>query len=466
MSTENTGTNKDLFEVMPIPKAARILMLPTVLSSLVMILYSLADTFFVGLLNNEIENAGVSLAAPALLAFNAINNLFGIGASSMMSRSLGVKDYDTVKKSASLGFYGSLASGVLLSLLCLIFFDPILSLLGAKENTFEATKEYMMWTVVCGAAPSILNVVFAYLVRAEGYSLHASIGTMSGCLLNIVLDPVFILPWGLNMGAEGAGLATFISNSVACMYFFVLLAVKKNSTNIKLHPKYLSFKKNIIWGVCGVGIPASIQNLLNVTGMTVLNNFVAVYEASAVAAIGIAQKIYNVPIQIALGGTQGIMPLVGYSYASHNNERFRSSIKFVAKIMLPFMIIVSLLAIIFAEPLISVFMKNEEVIKYGAAFLRGFCVAAPFMVVDFLAVGVFQSIGLGKKSLIFALLRKVVLEIPAIIILNAIIRVFSVTYSALVSEVVLAVYGSILLKRIMKKQTDDAGAPPAPAKDE
>lgn len=121
MNTENTGTNKDLFEVMPIPKAARILMLPTVLSSLVMILYSLADTFFVGLLNNEIENAGVSLAAPALLAFNAINNLFGIGASSMMSRSLGVKDYDTVKKSASLGFYGSLASGVLLSLLCLIF---------------------------------------------------------------------------------------------------------------------------------------------------------------------------------------------------------------------------------------------------------------------------------------------------------------------------------------------------------
>ena len=212
-----------LFEQMPVPKAVMKLAVPTVLSSLVMVFYNLADTYFVGMLNDPIENAGVALAAPVLLAFNAINNLFGVGSSSMMSRALGRKDYDTVYRSSAFGFYCSVISGLLFSLLCTICKNPLLSLLGADAQTYAATDGYMFWTVTLGAAPSILNVVMAYMVRAEGASLHASLGTMSGCLLNILLDPIFILPWGFNMGAAGAGLATFISNCVACLYFFILL---------------------------------------------------------------------------------------------------------------------------------------------------------------------------------------------------------------------------------------------------
>ncbi len=212
-----------LFEQMPVPRAVMKLAVPTVLSSLVMVFYNLADTYFVGMLNDPIENAGVALAAPVLLAFNAINNLFGVGSSSMMSRALGRKDYDTVYRSSAFGFYCSVISGLLFSLLCTICKNPLLSLLGADAQTYAATDGYMFWTVTLGAAPSILNVVMAYMVRAEGASLHASLGTMSGCLLNILLDPIFILPWGFNMGAAGAGLATFISNCVACLYFFILL---------------------------------------------------------------------------------------------------------------------------------------------------------------------------------------------------------------------------------------------------
>ena len=204
-------------------------------------------------------------------------------------------------------------SGALLSALCYIFMLPFVVLLGGDINTAAATTAYMNWAVVCGAIPTILNVVMGYMVRAEGASLHASIGTMSGCILNMILDPFFILPWGLGMGAAGAGLATFLSICFACCYFFVLLMVRKKKTNINLNPKYLSLTKEIVFGVMEVGIPAAIQNLLNVTGMTILNNFVAGYGSSAVAAVGIAQKVYMVPIQVALGGTQGVMPLVGYS---------------------------------------------------------------------------------------------------------------------------------------------------------
>lgn len=233
-----------LFEQIPIPKAVMTLAIPTVLSSLVMVFYNLADTYFVGMLNDPIENAGVALAAPVLLAFNAINNLFGVGSSSMMSRALGRKDYDTVYRSSAFGFYCSVISGLLFSLLCTILKDPLLSLLGADSQTYAATDGYMFWTVTLGAAPSILNVVMAYMVRAEGASLHASLGTMSGCLLNIILDPIFILPWGLNMGAAGAGLATFISNCVACLYFFALLFIKRKNTYVCIRPRMVSCPKD------------------------------------------------------------------------------------------------------------------------------------------------------------------------------------------------------------------------------
>ena len=219
-----------LFEQSPIPKAVATLAVPTVLSQLVMVLYNLADTFWVGMLNNAVQNAAVTLAAPVLLAFNAINNLFGVGSSSMMSRALGRKDYETVSRSSAFGFYCSIICGIIFSLLCTVFQNPLLVLLGADETTMQATREYMFWTVNCGAVPAILNVVMAYLVRSEGSAMHASIGTMSGCLLNIVLDPVFILPWGFDMGAGGAGLATFLSNCVACLYFFVLLFIKRGNT--------------------------------------------------------------------------------------------------------------------------------------------------------------------------------------------------------------------------------------------
>ena len=212
-----------LFEEMPVHKAVMTLSIPTVLSSLVMVIYNLADTYFVGMLNNPVQNAAVTLAAPVLLAFNAVNNLFGVGTSSMMSRALGGKNYELVRRSSAFGFYCTLMAGILFSLFYTVFQNSLLRVLGADAETMAATAQYLKWTVSFGAVPAILNVVMAYMVRSEGASLHASIGTMSGCLLNIILDPFFVLPMGLNMGAAGAGLATMLSNCAACCYFFFLL---------------------------------------------------------------------------------------------------------------------------------------------------------------------------------------------------------------------------------------------------
>ena len=440
-----------LFEEMPIPRAVAKLAVPTILSSLVTVLYNLADTYFVGMLNNSVQNAAVTLAAPLILAFNAVNNLFGVGSSSMMSRALGSRDYETVHRSSAFGFYCSIFCGLLFSLLYVIFQPFVLTILGADATTAEATAGYLRWTVACGAAPTILNVVMAYLVRAEGAALHASIGTMSGCILNIILDPIFILPWGLNMGAEGAGLATFLSNCVACGYFFVLLYVKRGNTHVCIKPSMFCLKRRIVLGVCGVGIPASIQNLLNVTGMTVLNNFTSSYGSDAVAAMGITQKINMVPMQIAMGLSQGIMPLISYNYASGNTPRMKKTLTFATKIAISSLVAVAAGYFVGAGFLVRLFMQNPEIVAYGTRFLRGFCLGLPFLCMDFLAVGVFQAVGLGKNAFVFAILRKVVLEIPALIILNALFPLYGLAYAQFAAEIILAAAAVVVLIRMFAK---------------
>lgn len=440
-----------LFEQTPIPKAVAKLAIPTILSSLVMVLYNLADTYFVGMCNDPIQNAAVTLAAPVLLAFNAVNNLFGVGSSSMMSRALGRKDYDTVYKSSALGFYCAIISGALFALACFVFNAPLLRMLGANAETMAATGEYLKWTSIYGAVPAILNVVMAYMVRAEGSALHASIGTMSGCFLNIILDPVFILPWGLDMGAEGAGLATFLSNCVACLYFFVLLYKKRKSTFVCVNPKRLSLDRNIIYGICAVGIPASIQNLLNVTGMTILNNFTSSFGADAVAAMGITQKINMVPMNIAMGISQGIMPLISYSYSSGNHKRMKGTLMFAARASLGFITVVAAFYYLSSAQLTEMFMSNEAIISYGTKFLRGFCLGLPFLCMDFMAVGVFQAVGMGREALIFAIMRKIILEIPALYLLNYLFPLYGLAYAQFVAEVVLAAAAVIVLARLFKK---------------
>ncbi len=450
MSQMNSKT--ELFESKPIPSAVAELSIPMVVSSLVMVVYNLADTFFVGMLGDPVQNAAVTLVYPVMLAFNAVNNLFGVGTSSVMSRSLGRGDHEKVRTSSAFGFYGAVFSGLLFALLCTLFRGPLLHLLGTSDATWQATADYMFWTVTCGAMPAILNVVQAQMVRSEGASLHASIGTMSGCLLNIVLDPIFILPWGLNMGAAGAGLATFLSNCVACLYFFVLSRIKRGKTFVCMDIRRLKrLSRDVVMGIFGVGIPASIQNLLNVLGSTILNNFTAVYGAAAVAAMGVAQKLNMIPMQIALGFSQGIMPLVSYNYASGNRKRMKGSILFAMAVILPAMAAVSAGYFLGAPGLIRLFMDNGQIVDYGSSFLRIMCLGTPFLCTDFMAVGVFQALGLGRNALVFALLRKIVLEIPLLILMNAVYPLYGLPYAQFITEVVLAAAALLMLRRIFRQ---------------
>lgn len=428
-----------LFEEMPLSKAIASLAVPTVISSLVVVLYNLADTWFVGILNDPVQNAAVTLAAPVTLAFYFVTNLFGVGSSSMMGRALGRRDINTAKRSSAIGFWAALISSLVFSVLYFIFSSPVLKVLGATQENKAATAGYLFWTVALGAAPSILNVVLSYLVRTEGASMHASIGTMSGCVLNIILDPVFVLPQGLNMGAAGAGCATFISNCAACVYFFILLFAKRKNTYVCISPKMAKPKKDIVKGICAVGIPAGIQNLLNVTGMTILNNFTSSFGTDAVAAMGISYRVFMIPVQIAFGLTQGIAPLISYNYGSRNYKRAKKTVFISGGISSGFLLLVLVAFLLLSEPIIGGFIKNEAVIAYGGRFLKGMCLALPFQCIDFLGVNTYQACGKGLLSLVYAIMRKIVLEIPAMIILNRLFPLYGLAYAQFCAEFILAV---------------------------
>lgn len=442
-----------LFERMPVPGAVMQLSLPIVISSLVTILYNLADTFFVGMLGDPVQNAAVTLVYPVTLAFNAVNNLFGVGVSSAMSRNLGSKEYEQVRTCSAFGFYGAFFSGLLFCLACTLFRAPLLTLLGTDAQTLNATAGYLRWTVCFGALPAILNVVQSYMVRSEGSPLHASIGTMSGCFLNILLDPIFILPWGLNMGAAGAGLATFLSNCVACLYFILLARIKKGSTFVTMDPRQLrSLTGKQVRNILGVGIPASIQNLLNVLGTTILNNFTAPYGAAAIAAMGISQKLYMIPMQVSLGFSQGIMPLVSYTYASGNRPRMKQAILFALRIIVCSMLLLSAVYFLGAPAMIRAFMDSGEIVAYGTRFLRVMCLGFVFLCTDFLAVGVFQALGMGRNALVFAICRKLVLEIPLLFLMNHLYPLYGLPFAQLITEVFLSCMGILMLRRIMREQ--------------
>lgn len=441
---------EELFERMPVAKAIFKLTIPMMISSIISIVYNLSDTYFVGMINDPVQNAAVTLVGPAMVLFFAVTNLFGIGASSLMSRKLGEKNYDDVKRASVTGLYLGFLCALVISLITLVFNPAVLKILGTSDITYSVTKKYLFWTVGLGAVPGIMNILFSFIIRAEGRALQASVGAMSGCILNIILDPFFILPFGLNLGAAGAGLATFISNTFACCYYLILLFVIRKKTLVSINPKYFSVRADILKDIFVVGIPGVFQNVLNVLGMTILNNIAIGYGTDVIASMGIVGKINQIPVQVIFGFSQGIMPLIGYNYASKNTVRVKEVIR------KEFMIIMGLLAIIICtfvlggRPIVRMFMDNDTIVNIGSKFLMASAIGFPFLSLDFVTVGISQSFGMGKVALIFSFLRKLFLEIPFIFLLSNVFGMYGLAFTSTTTEVIMSIIAAFVLRKLIK----------------
>ncbi len=408
--------NDYLFREMPVRRAVLSLAVPTVISQIITVIYNMADTFFIGQLNDPNQVAAATVAMPAFAALTALSNLFGIGGASKIARCLGQNDDKAAKMTASFSIWTSLTVAILYGIIIFLTRPWILPVLGTNTATYDFCSSYVFWTITIGAVPTVLNAGLAHLIRTEGYAKQAGFGVAFGGVLNIALDPVFIFV--LRMEITGAAIATMLSNTAAMIYFLLFLYKIRKKSVITPNPKYYSAAHGIPGEVIVGGLPSFIMMMLGCLSNSVLNRLVTSYSNEAMAGMGIAKKIDMIAFSVAQGMTQGVLPLVAYNYASGNRKRMSSAIRTTLIYTLSIACMATLTLFLFASPITGCFINNAETVSYGRDFLKVICFTCPSTAVNFMIITVFQATKQKIQPLLLSLLRKGSLDIPLMIALN------------------------------------------------
>ena len=313
------NSNRDLFEKASVPKAVALMAIPTIVTMLVVVIYNMADTFFIGQTGDALQVAAVSLATPVFMVFMALGNLFGIGGSSAISRALGEKNEQRARQISAFCCYGSLGVGILMTLIFILFMDGILKMIGASPATIDYARQYLTFVAI-GAPFVMFGTAYGNIVRGEGAAKESMIGNLIGTITNIILDPIMIL-W-LGWGVSGAAVATVLGNVAACIFYLYYLLHKKE-TVLSIKPSDFQWKNRIASGVFSIGIPASLNNILMSCANILLNKVLISYGDTPVAAMGIAMKANMIVILLQIGLCAGIQPLIGYNYGARNVKRLK-----------------------------------------------------------------------------------------------------------------------------------------------
>ena len=421
---------RDLFENTPIFDAVMKLAVPTVMGQIILVVYNMADTFFIGLTDNTAKITAVTICMPAFMFLSAVANLFGVGGSSVISRALGKGNTDRARYTSAFSFWGCLLATAIYSLLVLTFIDPFLDFLGGSNSDVHAfSGQYLTITVVAGGVFTAMNNLMSHLVRSEGKSLHASIGVSLGGVLNIALDPLFmfvLLPEGCEV--VGAALATAVSNVISCAYFLVYItdSQRKKKTIVSFRLTKHSFEWEIPSKVLGAGLPAAVMTFAENISYAILDNLLSAYGLAVQAGVGVAKKVNMLSHSIVRGITQGALPLLGYNYSAGKRLKTKQTIRVVALFAVGCGIVCMVLMFVFARPLVGLFLDasagedTRAALDYGVKFLRIFCLGGPFSALAYTIISFFQAVGHGLSSLVLALLRKGILDIPLMFVLRSV----------------------------------------------
>lgn len=359
--------NHELMAHTPVPKAILTLSIPTVLSTIISLIYNLTDTYFIGLLDDPVQLGAISLAFPVFMVIQAIGNVFGNGAPSYVSRCLGAGDVKEARRTSAVAAYISVITTLLITLVCFIFLEPILRVLGTSPETVGPTRSYVQ--IVAGfSCLMTLQAVLPALLRSEGRVTQAVIGMVLGTALNIVLDPVFIL--GLGLGVAGAACATIIGNSAAVVYYLGIFL--RGKTELSIFPRDFKPSRRILKEVLKIGLPSSVSQIIMSFSNIMLNNLAAGYGDYVISAYGVAGKLTTMVFMITIGYISGYTPFAGYNYGGKNYRRMLSAMKFS---MLSGTVVCLILLIPFlwlAEGFMRLFTSDPQIIATGVLFLRAY----------------------------------------------------------------------------------------------
>ena len=447
------NTNRELFEEAPVPKAVALMAVPTMISMLVVVIYNMADTFFIGQTGDPLQVAAVSLATPIFMIYMALGNLFGIGGSSAISRALGEKRMDRARNLSSFCCYGSIGLGIIVAALFIAGMDLILKLIGASANTIEYARQYLTY-ISFGGPFIIFATAFGNILRGEGAARESMIGNLIGTVVNIVLDPVMIL--GLGWGVTGAAIATVIGNIAASAFYLVYFLRKKSSLSIKL--KDFKMGERIVSGVASIGIPASLNTILMSFANIILNLALVGYGDTPVAAMGVAMKSNMLVVLLQIGLCAGIQPLIGYNYGTRNKKRLMQVFRFTGICAVIMGTVLTIIMMIARRTLIQVFINDTEVIAYGIQMVIALQLSGPFIGILFLCINTIQGMGKALPSLVLTVCRQGLIFIPLVFILDRMFGLDGVIYAQPAADYLSIVLGIIICFWLFKAMAHRNGA--------
>lgn len=449
--------NKELFENMPVPKAVSRMAIPTIIGQLIVLIYSMADTFFIGRTNNPQMVAAASLILPLFNIALPIASVAGVGGGSLISRLLGNDKKDEAQKVFSFSVYISIVAALVYSLSIFAFMQPILALLGASNDTYTYAYQYAFCVIVLGGLPTILTNVLSNMIRSIGESGKAGFGITLGGVINIILDPIFmfiILPKGNEI--VGAGIATCLSNIISCIYFIIVVAkMRRNSVLTMSSPKYHPNKSNILM-IFTVGVPAAVATLLFDVDYIVLDKLMSSYGDIALASIGIVLKAERLPLNIGIGICQGMVPIIAYNYAAKNYTRMKKASAFSLKCGIICAIISITLYEVFAPYIMQFFINDSQTVTLGTNFLRIRCLATLFMFLSFYHVHLFNGYGRGKEALFLGVMRWAVFNIPMLFLLNTVFGMYGLVWAQLTADILTVTLSIVVHRRFLNNSLPHA----------
>ena len=452
MSTNSSSNRTWIFEEAPIPQAVFTMAVPTIITQLINIVYNFADAWYVGRTGNPAMVAALSVGLPIYIIIMALANLFGIGGSSAISRALGRKDVERARKIFSFSVYGGLAAAIVYGIVVFFSRPVLIPMIGGNADSYTYIYDYMFWTMVVGAIPTLGNALCGHLVRSIGAAREAGFGMSMGGVLNIILDPIFmfvLLPPGMEV--TGAAIATCLSNTCALLYFVIFLYRHRDNPVFTFSPADFTLGEDVPGEVFSIGIAAALQTFLAMVSNIFANKLVVEYGSAAVAGMGIAKKVNMIAFNTTMGLTQGVLPLIAYNYGARRFDRMQKTIRFTAGVALGFTTCCTVFFRLAARQLITFFIDEPASVEFGTQFLRVLAFAAPLCALSYMANTIFQAAGLRRYSLILSTMRKGVVDIPAMIIFKMLIGLRGVTLATPFAEITSVITAGVLYWKFRRK---------------
>lgn len=420
--------------------------IPVTMGMLFMVVYNLVDTYFVGLLHDDYQLAATNLAYPIMMVTIAIAGIVGNGGASYIARCMGAGNQEEAEHTLTIGFELIVISGIVIAIAGMLFLNPIIMILGAKENTFEYTRDYCSVMLV-GAVMTMGNYAIGQLLRSEGSTFYSMIGMIAGTVANIILDPLFIFTLGLQI--RGAAIATVLGNALGVVIFLCFYLRRKTILSPSI--KYLKMDMNIIKEIMWVGIPHTLEQFFTTAAMIVNNNLASGYGELTVAAMGIANKIMSFGNYIYQGMAAGCQPLMGYNYGAKNYGRMKELIRSGVVVITAMEFVVLGIYGIFAPVMIGVFSESSEVIQIGTKTLRAFMLMLPFVGSTSLVRNTFNAMGKPLYAFGITIVRQLLLYIPFLLLFNRLWGYNGLIHAQPVEESICMVFSLALLFTNLRK---------------